>query len=137
MQNTVKRPLLKPFDKDKFELMQDYEYQTDFLQIREASEPKLVQIPKGYKTNGANVPRLFWCIFAPNSPEYLSAVLVHDFLCDEAELKFKSDKRHGRHLFLFADAVLKQMMGELGVKRWKFQCFYYACRAWHKLRYGG
>ena len=62
MQNTVKRPLLKPFDKDKFELMQDYEYQTDFLQIRGAYEPKLVQIPKGYKTNGANVPRIFWCM---------------------------------------------------------------------------
>ncbi|MGP1485639.1 MAG: DUF1353 domain-containing protein [Campylobacter sp.] len=133
MQNTVKRPLLKPFDKDKFELMQDYEIDPANLGLN----AKKIKIPKGYKTNGANVPRLFWCIFAPNSPEYLSAVLVHDFLCDEAELKFKSDKKHGRYLFAVADAVLKQMMGELGVKRWKFQCFYYACRAWHKLRYGG
>ncbi|MGP1484900.1 MAG: DUF1353 domain-containing protein [Campylobacter sp.] len=133
MQNTVKRPLLKPFDKDKFELMQDYEIDPANLGLN----AKKIKIPKGYKTNGANVPRLFWCIFAPNSPEYLSAVLVHDFLCDEAELKFKSDKRHGRDLFLVADTVLKQMMSELGVKKLKFQCFYYACRAWHKLRYGG
>ncbi|MGP1484757.1 MAG: DUF1353 domain-containing protein [Campylobacter sp.] len=115
MQNTVKRPLLKPFDKDKFELMQDYEIDPANLGLN----AKKIKIPKGYKTNGANVPRLFWCIFAPNSPEYLSAVLVHDFLCDEAELKFKSDKKHGRYLFAVADAVLRQMMSELGVKRWK------------------
>ena len=106
----IKRPILKPYSKDRFELVEDYRYGD-------------VIVPKGYKTNGANVPRLFWSIFPPNSPEYLSAVLAHDYLCDKGFYKL-------------ADETLKEMMSELGVAKWKIYCFYYACRAWHKLRYG-
>ena len=106
----IKRPILKPYSKDRFELVEDYRYGD-------------VIVPKGYKTNGANVPRLFWSIFPPNSPEYLSAVLAHDYLCDKGFYKL-------------ADETLKEMMSELGVAKWKIYCFYYACRVWHKLRYG-
>ncbi len=106
----IKRPILKPFSKDKFELVEDYRYGD-------------VIVPKSYKTNGANVPRIFWSIFPPNSPEYLSAVLAHDYLCDKGFYKL-------------ADETLKEMMSELGVAKWKIYCFYYACRIWHKLRYG-
>lgn len=106
----IKRPILKPFSKDKFELVEDYRYGD-------------VIVPKSYKTNGANVPRLFWSIFPPNSPEYLSAAVVHDYLCDKSSYKL-------------ADETLKEMMSELGVAKWKIYCFYTACRIWHKLRYG-
>ena len=106
----IKRPILKPFSKDKFELVEDYRYGD-------------VIVPKGYKTNGANVPRLFWSIFPPNSPEYLSAVVTHDYLCDKGFYKL-------------ADETLKEMMSELGVAKWKIRCFHTACRIWHKLRYG-
>lgn len=106
----IKRPILKPFSKDKFELVEDYRYGN-------------VIVPKGYKTNGANVPRLFWSIFPPNSPEYLSAAIAHDYLCDKGFYKL-------------ADETLREMMSELGVAKWKIYCFYTACRVWHKLRYG-
>ena len=106
----IKRPILKPYSKDKFELCEDYRYGN-------------VIVPKGYKTNGANVPRIFWSIFPPNSPEYLSAVVVHDYLCDAK-------------LYALADEALRQIMTNLGVAKWKIYCFYYACRVWHKIKYG-
>lgn len=105
----IKRPILKPFDKDKFELVEAYQY-------------KNILVPKGYKTNGANIPRLFWCIFAPNSPEYLSAVILHDYLCDKEK-------------YILADNILFDAMSALGVKKWKIYLFYYSCRIYHKIKY--
>ncbi|CAD7289586.1 hypothetical protein LMG7974_01663 [Campylobacter majalis] len=175
----IKRPILKPYDKDKFELVQDYEIEISicktqnknakalhdddldcdiFLDLDKADEQvqgsvynirnrstkrnltpyklKSITIPKGYKTNGADIPRLFWCIFPPNSPEYLSAVIVHDYLCDEAEKIYKLGfKPKARERFKFADVVLKEMMSAIGCNRLKTNIFYYACRVYHKLRY--
>lgn len=108
--NEIKRPILKPYDKDRFELVEDYHYNN-------------VVVPKGYKTNGANIPRIFWSIFPPNSPEYLSAIVVHDYLCDKEEYEL-------------ADEILREMMRELEIPRWKIRFFYTACRIWHKIRYG-
>ncbi|MBE3607066.1 DUF1353 domain-containing protein [Campylobacter sp. RM13119] len=105
----IRRPVLKPYDKDKFELVEDYAYGD-------------IMVPKGYKTDGANVPRIFWSIFPPNSPEYLSAIVIHDYLCDRKE-------------YFLADRMLKRMMKALGVAEWKIWCFYTACRLYHKIKY--
>jgi len=106
----IRRPIIKPYDKDRFELVEDYHYSN-------------VIVPKGYRTNGADIPRILWSIFPPNSPEYLSAVVVHDYLCDKGSTGL-------------ADAVLKTMMSELGVAKWKVALFYYSVRAYHIVRYG-
>ncbi|RAZ46641.1 DUF1353 domain-containing protein [Campylobacter hyointestinalis] len=105
----MKRPTLKPFDKDRFELVEDYEF-------------KDIKVPAGYKTNGANIPRIFWSVFAPNSPEYISAILVHDYLCDLEKYRL-------------ADEILKEMMIVLDCSKLKVNIFYYSCRVYHKLRY--
>lgn len=119
----VARPILKPYDKDKFELTADYEY-------------KGIKIQAGYQTNGANIPRMFWSIFPPNSPEYLSAVVMHDWLCDEAEAIFKlGSKEQAKRLFKTADETLREMMSALGCNSFKVACFYYSCRAWHFIKY--
>ena len=119
----IKRPILKPYSKDRFELVEPYSVTAPNISKSELVEEITVEVPKGYKTNGANVPRIFWSIFPPNSPEYLSAVVAHDYLCDKGFYKL-------------ADETLKEMMSELGVAKWKIRCFYTACRIWHKLRYG-
>lgn len=54
------------------ELLEDYSYLTD--------GGDLLIIEKGYETNGADVPRLFWSIVPPFRPKYSPAYLVHDFL---------------------------------------------------------
>ena len=130
MQKELKRVVIKPFSKDKFELMQEYEIEPANLGLNGSK----IQIPKGYKTNGADIPRIFWCIFPPNSPRYLSAVLVHDFLCDEAEFSLKSGTK-SEFSFKFADEVLKQMMLKLGCKRAAANLFYCACRIYHLIIY--
>ena len=120
--NEVKRPVLKPYSKDRFELVEPYSVTVPIFKS-ELVEEITVEVPKGYKTNGANIPRIFWSIFPPNSPEYLSAAVAHDYLCDAK-------------LYALADEALKHIMANLGVAKWKIYCFYTACRAWHKLRYG-
>ena len=120
--NEIKRPVLKPYSKDRFELVEPYSVTMPIFKS-ELVEEITVEVPKGYKTNGANIPRIFWSIFPPNSPEYLSAVVVHDYLC---ELK----------LYALADEALRHIMANLGVAKWKIYCFYYACRAWHLIKYG-
>lgn len=105
----MKRPVIKPFSKDRFQLVYEYSY-------------KNITIPSGYKTNGANIPRAFWSIFPPHSPEYLSAVIVHDYLCDKEEYKK-------------ADLIFKEMLKELKVPRWKILIFYISVRIYHKLKY--
>lgn len=118
----IRRPILKPYSKDRFELVEPYSVTMPIFKS-ELVEEITVEVPKGYKTNGANVPRLFWSIFPPNSPEYLSAVVAHDYLCDAK-------------LYALADEALRHIMANLGVAKWKIWCFYTACRVWHKLRYG-
>lgn len=40
-----------------------------------------ITVPKGYLTDGATVPRLFWS-FIPPWGKYGQACVVHDFLCE-------------------------------------------------------
>ena len=119
--NEIRRPILKPYSKDRFELVEPYSVTMPIFKS-ELVEEITVEVPKGYKTNGANVPRIFWSIFPPNSPEYLSAAVVHDYLCDAK-------------LYALADEALRHIMANLGVAKWKIWCFYTACRIWHKIKY--
>lgn len=108
----IRRPVLKPYSKDRFELVEEYRYKDILVNV-------------GYQTNGADIPRIFWSIFPPNSPEYLSAVVVHDYLCDKA--KNKQDYKE-------ADEIFYEMMIALEVSKWKCKVFYLACRAYHKIK---
>ena len=49
---------------------------------------KGVAVPAGYKTNGADIPRIAWSYIAPNTPKYMPAIVVHDYLCDEGEYEY-------------------------------------------------
>jgi len=62
--------------------------------VLEPFEIKGYIVPVGYKTNGADIPRAFWWYIAPNTPKYLEAIVIHDYLCDlemyeEADEVFK------------------------------------------------
>lgn len=79
-------PKLQPTSDNRFILLEDYAV-------------KGVVIPKGYRTNGADVPRLFWVLIPPFKPKFLPAVIAHDYYCDKAEYD-KADK-------LFKDILLE------------------------------
>lgn len=69
---TIKYPFLQPNPNNVFVLLEDYEY-------------KSIKIKAGYATNGADIPRAFWFIVPPFKPAFLPAVLVHDFLIENAK----------------------------------------------------
>lgn len=62
-----------------------------------------VSIPKGFTTNGADIPRLFWVIVPPFKPKYLPAVILHDYLIEiskeEKDIDFANNT--------FSNALLK------------------------------
>jgi len=70
---------------------------------------KDIVIPKGYTTNGANVPRIFWSIVPPFNPKYLPAVIIHDYLCD-LEMYVKADKYFEEVLIYIEDSVITRSM---------------------------
>ena len=65
---------VQPYDIHRFLLLEDFTYEG-------------ITVPKGYITNGADTPRLLWFIYPPNRPDYLPAVILHDYLCDKEEYK--------------------------------------------------
>lgn len=76
-----------PTEDNKYILTEDYYYKYDL-------------VPKGYKTNGADIPRIFWWFVPPFKPKYLPAVIVHDYLCDQGNYEY-------------ADSVFQEMLLEI------------------------
>ena len=70
--------ILQPYDKHKFILLEDFVYNG-------------YVVPKGYITDGATIPRIFWSFCPPNRPDILPAAIIHDYLCDK-ELYKEADK---------------------------------------------
>lgn len=83
---------------------------------------KKIVVPKGYKTNGANIPRIFWWFIPPFKPKNLPAVIFHDYLCDLEEYKLADD--------IFEDILIKID------NTTKHKIMVKAVRLYHKVRYG-
>lgn len=66
--------LLTPLENNTFKVLEDFIY-------------KGTKIPKGYITNGADVPRIFWYFFPPFKPKFLEDIVLHDYLISEAYKK--------------------------------------------------
>ena len=81
-----------------------------------------IVVPQGYKTNGANIPRVFWWVIPPFKPKYLPAVVAHDFLCDKEQYKL-------------ADDVFESKLFSIE-KSWRTKVMVMAVRLYHKIRYG-
>ncbi|MDK2062782.1 DUF1353 domain-containing protein [Aliarcobacter butzleri] len=67
-------PLFQPNKNNRLILLENYNYEN-------------IEVPKGFETNGADIPRIFWIIVPPFKPKYLPAVLVHDYLIKIAKNK--------------------------------------------------
>lgn len=105
------RVVVQPIGKDKFRVYKDFKCYG-------------YTVPKGFVTNGANIPRIFWSLFPPNSPEYLSAVVLHDYMC----------AKNGVFTYKEADAMLYRAMIDIGVSKWKAKLFYTCCKYYHKFK---
>lgn len=120
----IEKPKLSPISENKFELIEEYSVTL--------TTGELITIEKGYQTNGADIPRLLWRIYPPFSPEYMPAVVVHDYLCDIADAL--TDKKERKSAFLFADKAFKDILQQLEISKIKIFLFYNAVRLHHSIR---
>ena len=79
---------------------------------------KIIEVPRGFVTDLASVPRLFWSVFPP-CDTYTSSAVIHDYLywfqLDECDRKC-------------ADNVLRLAMKEAGVEKVTRDAIYNAVR---------
>lgn len=81
----------------------------------------LAQIPFGFKSDGASVPRFLWNIYPPFG-EYLEAAVIHDWFCVLGHAGTSPiGSQEAAKLFL-------EVMEVLGVGKWKRSKMYWAVR---------
>jgi hypothetical protein len=77
-----------------------------FIRLRNGEE-ETIKVPKGYETDFASVPSLFWTL-VPKSGEYDGAAVIHDYLYGlrGADLKPARTRAECDWIFLDGMAVL-------------------------------
>ena len=73
----INRLKLSPVDnnKDDWEVLDMFEVHIKSIRPQNI----VVQVPKGFVTDGASIPRIFW-VYLPRHGKYTKAAVVHDFL---------------------------------------------------------
>ncbi|EGQ5165988.1 DUF1353 domain-containing protein [Salmonella enterica] len=87
-------------------------------------ESDVIEVPAGFITDLASVPRVFWILLPPDG-KYAKAAIIHDYLYDNA-LRTKKE----------ADLIFLDGMTVLGVPKWKRTIMYWAVRLFGKGMYG-
>lgn len=77
---------------------------------------KVIEVPEGFETDFASVPRAFWRIVPPWG-RYSPAAVVHDYLYATRRMSRRE-----------ADGVFLKLMRRLGVPLWKRSFMYAAVR---------
>lgn len=101
-------PKLQATTENRFILLEDYAV-------------KSVVVPKGYRTNGADVPRVFWAVIPPFKPKFLPAVIVHDYYCDKGD-------------YTKADTLFREILFEIE-KSLITKAMIYSVKIYHRLKY--
>lgn len=100
---------LEPISGNRYRLLAPFRY-------------KNVQVPAGFVTNGANIPRLLWSIWPPNKSDFMKAVVIHDYLCDLEKYRL-------------ADDLFKEAIQENGASRFTAWAFYTSVDLYHRIKY--
>ncbi|EAR0004378.1 DUF1353 domain-containing protein [Salmonella enterica subsp. diarizonae] len=83
----------------------------------------VIEVPAGFVTDLATVPRVFWSVMPPDG-KYAKAAIIHDYLYDNA-LRTKKE----------ADLIFLDGMAVLGVPKWKRIVMYLAVRIFGRGNY--
>jgi len=82
-----------------------------------------VIIKQGFISNGASVPRVFWWLLPPFHPDYITACIIHDYLCDKG-------------CYLKADIVFNfALKYHPRSKKYRRVLFMSAVKSWHFVAY--
>jgi len=95
--------------------------------LYQADDASRYEVPAGFHTDGASVPRGLWNVF-PKYGKYLESAVLHDWLYASACLTRRQ-----------ADKLFKEAMKSQGVGRFRRACIYAGVRtggwgAWRKHR---
>ena len=105
------------FGLDLWKIVEGYRY---YLGAEDSS--RYVDIPTGYLTDGASIPRFLWWVLPPLG-EYTQATTVHDYLCNTYEI---TEVINGEPVQVPVnrkeiDETLYEALWVLKVEKWK-QC---------------
>lgn len=125
----INRLKISPVDnnKDDWELLDIFE-----VHISDIRPEKIaIKIPKGFITDGASVPRIFW-IYLPRFGKYTKAAIVHDYLykgCGSAYEQFGISGYFSINITRKeSDLIFKKIMKVSGVNKVKCWLMYNAVR---------
>lgn len=89
--------------------------------IYDSPEFGLVQVPCGFKSDGASVPKILWNVYPPFG-KYLEAAIIHDWFCVLGHAGTSPiGSQDAARLFL-------EVMEVMGVGKWKRTKMYWAVR---------
>lgn len=78
-----------------------------------------IAIPAGFISDGASIPRAAWSIIGSPFDEYLEECVVHDYLYSARNKDYDREE---------ADFILKELMWNCAIARWKILAFHVALR---------
>jgi len=117
------------YGNNKWKIAREFDYYTSIPfnkgLVNELKNPYWITISKGFVTDFASVPRLFWNIISPYD-KHAKAAVIHDYL-----YKTKPFPRK------ICDDIFLEAMGVLGVSKWKKYLMYYMVRMFGGKHYVG
>lgn len=87
----------------------------------------LIEVPAGFITDGASIPRLFWSMLSPFG-DYFAAAIIHDYLYSS-----HNDRYSRQH----ADLIFKEAMFNIGVPWHTRETIFRAVRAFGRFSFVG
>ena len=84
--------------------VKDFTYQT-CVPLRATIDQQMIIVPKGFKTDLASIPRVFWNILPPQQANFIAPAVLHDYLYETKNMKRKK-----------ADDILYSALRESGAK---------------------
>lgn len=112
-------PLLAlPPDYKMYQVQRSFNYY-----IGKEGSDEVVIVPKGYRTDGASIPKLFWSLIGGPLGKYAPAAIVHDFIL---EYDMYPRKR--------CDEIFEEALGVLGVGWFKRKLMYWGVRMYSLFR---
>ena len=115
MSQFTKPLIVKLVGKNLWEVVEPFDYH-----IGSYPSEEIINIPIGFITNFASVPRIFWWLISPIDT-HAKAAVIHDYCYG---CHYDEKKR--------CDDIFAEGMTVLGVPKWKIFCMYWAVRlfAW-------
>lgn len=110
------KPCLEPFKGYQYQLCEPLDYWINGIPF---------EVPQGFKTDLASIPRPLWSLYSPAKSEYMTASIIHDYLYTCEDGLSRAD----------ADAVFYRVLRYQGVSQYQAYKFYLGVRLFGRRHY--